>query len=158
MTTREAYVFGWMFGAIQRADKYSDIGGDITIACQRPHSASARIITTAQQKGLLRGELDMKIMEAMAEIESLPEMDGGSERFQPLENQSSWQMGYYAGKAGRPLADARLDIAAARKGKGLTQAQLAELMGVDQAHISRWESGKVAPSAENLEKLSKLLR
>lgn len=156
MTTREAYVFGWMFGAIQRAD--SDIGDNITLACQRPHSASARIISAAHQRGLLRGELDMKIMEAMAEIESLPEMDGGSERFQPLENQSSWQMGYYTGKAGRPLADARLDIAAARKGKGLTQAQLAELMGVDQAHISRWESGKVAPSAENLEKLSKLLR
>ncbi|MEI3305961.1 MAG: helix-turn-helix transcriptional regulator [Dysosmobacter sp.] len=30
-------------------------------------------------------------------------------------------------------------------------------MGVDQAVISRWESGKVSPNAENLAKLKELL-
>ena len=40
---------------------------------------------------------------------------------------------------------------------GVTQAQLADAMGVDQAVISRWESGKVSPNAENLAKLKELL-
>ena len=40
---------------------------------------------------------------------------------------------------------------------GVTQAQLADAMGVDQAVISRWESGKVSPNAENLKKLKELL-
>ena len=39
----------------------------------------------------------------------------------------------------------------------LTQAQLADAMGVDQAVISRWESGRVGPNAENLAKLKELL-
>ena len=45
-------------------------------------------------------------------------------------------------------------FSAARKRKGLTQAQLAELVGVDQALVSRWESGRVKPNAESMEKLS----
>ena len=32
-----------------------------------------------------------------------------------------------------------------RKAAGLTQAQLAELVGVDQATVSRWESGERWP-------------
>ena len=40
---------------------------------------------------------------------------------------------------------------------GVTQAQLADAMGVDQAVISRWESGRVSPNAENLAKLKELL-
>ena len=49
------------------------------------------------------------------------------------------------------------DIAAARKAKGLTQAQLADAMDVNQAVISRWESGKVSPNAWNLDKLKEIL-
>ena len=71
--------------------------------------------------------------------------------------QGAWQLGFFAGKGKRPLASAEFDIAAARKAKGLTQAQLADAMGVDQAVISRWESGKVSPNAENLAKLKELL-
>ena len=157
MTTREGYVFGWMFGTIQRASRDSGIGGDIVLACQRPYSANAKLIRAAHQEGLLRGELEQQIMEAMCEITQTPEMDGGSEKFQPLEMQSAWQLGYYAAKAGRPLGEATLNIAQARKAKGLTQTQLADAMGVDQALVSRWESGKVSPNAENMAKLKELL-
>jgi transcriptional regulator with XRE-family HTH domain len=38
----------------------------------------------------------------------------------------------------------RTDIRKARLAKGLTQAQLAELIGKDQAAISRYESGCLA--------------
>jgi ribosome-binding protein aMBF1 (putative translation factor) len=116
------------------------------------------VISAAHEKGLLPGDLDQQIGEALSEINSIePEMDGSSERVQPLEIQGSWQLGYYAGKGKRLLADAGFDIAFARKAKKLTQAQLADAMGVDQAVISRWESGKVSPNAENLAKLKELL-
>jgi transcriptional regulator with XRE-family HTH domain len=32
-----------------------------------------------------------------------------------------------------------------RKAAGLTQAQLAEMVGVDQATVSRWEQGERSP-------------
>lgn len=156
MTNREAYVFGWIFGRIQRADNYSEIGGDITLACQRPLSGSAKIITAAHQKGLLKGDLDREIGEAMAELSAPPDMSG-QEPVQPMELQGSWQLGYYAGKSGRPLSSAAMDIAALRRAKGMTQAKLAEAIGVDQALISRWESGKVAPNKESMAKLREVL-
>ena len=225
MTNREAYVFGWVFGRLNAAAYPQEIGGDLTLAAQRPYTALARVISdahrlgllkrdldrqvaealceitsidppveggsekfqplemqgawqlgyfagkgkrplasvefdisAAHEKGLLSGDLDQQIGEALSEINSIePEMDGGSEKVQPLEIQGSWQLGYYAGKGKRLLADAGFDIAAARKAKKLTQAQLADAMGVDQAVISRWESGKVSPNAENLAKLKELL-
>ena len=136
MTNREAYVFGWVFGRINAEVFPDDIGPDPWEACMRPYTCSAQMISAAHEKGLLSGDLDQQIGEALSEINSIgPEMDGGSEKVQPLEIQGSWQLGYYAGKGKRLLADAGFDIAAARKAKKLTQAQLADAMGVDQAVI-----------------------
>lgn len=158
MTNREAYVFGWVFGRINAEAFPQSLGGDLALAPQRPYSASAKVISDAHRLGILKGDLDQQVGEALCEISSVdPPMDGGSEAYQPLEVQGAWQLGYYAGRGKRPLAAAEFDIAAARKAKKLTQAQLAELVGVDQALVSRWESGRVSPNAENLEKLKKAL-
>ena len=43
-----------------------------------------------------------------------------------------------------------------RKQKGITQAELAEIMDVSRQAVSRWESGVVTPSIENLKRLSSL--
>lgn len=108
--------------------------------------------------GLLKRDLDRQVAEALCEITSIdPPVEGGSEKFQPLEMQGAWQLGYFAGKGKRPLASVEFDISAARKAKGLTQAQLADAMDVNQAVISRWESGKVSPNAGNLDKLKEIL-
>lgn len=158
MTSREAYVFGWVFGRLSAEALPEEIGGDVVLAAQRPYTASARVISDAQRIGLLRGDLDQQIGEAMCEITSIdPPIEGGSEKYQPLEVQGAWQMGYFAGRCKRPLAPEAFDIAAARKSKKLTQAQLAEQMGVDQALISRWESGKVTPNSDNLARIKTLL-
>ena len=158
MTNREAYVFGWVFGRLNVEAYPQEIGGDFTLAAQRPYTALARVISDAHRLGILKGDLDQQVAEALCEITSIdPPVEGGSEKFQPLEMQGAWQLGFFAGKGKRPLASAEFDIAAARKAKGLTQAQLADAMGVDQAVISRWESGKVSPNAENLAKLKELL-
>lgn len=153
MTTREAYVFGWVFGRLQQDDD----SGDTTLAAMRPYSANAKAISAAHRAGILRGDLDKEIGAALCQIEDVEVLlQGGSEKVQPLENQSSWQLGYYAGRDGKPLS-VEFSISAARKRKGLTQAQLAELVGADQALVSRWESGKVKPNAESMEKIKEAL-
>lgn len=43
-----------------------------------------------------------------------------------------------------------MDIKATRKALGLTQAQLAEKLGVDHSTVSRFESGDIEPSERTL--------
>lgn len=158
MTNRDAYVFGWVFGRLN-AEVKSSIGGDVTLAAQRPYTASAKVISDAQRLGILKGDLDQQVGEALCEISAVdPPMDNGSEKFQPLEIQSSWQLGYFAGRGKMPLASESFDIATARKARKMTQQQLADAMCVDQALVSRWESGKVCPNKDNLAKLKEILQ
>lgn len=49
-----------------------------------------------------------------------------------------------------PLARLRME-------RGLTQAQLAEMVGVYAKDISRWETGKRAPGMKSLMQLAKAL-
>ena len=44
-----------------------------------------------------------------------------------------------------------------REKRNLTQKQLAELLGVKQSHISRWESGVYLPNATTLKKMADAL-
>jgi type I restriction enzyme M protein len=48
-------------------------------------------------------------------------------------------------------------LVATRKQKKLSQAQLAERVGVTQAQVSQWESGKVKPKTDVLKQLEKVL-
>ncbi len=44
-----------------------------------------------------------------------------------------------------------------REAKGLTQKYIADIFGVDQSAVVRWESGKAMPTADKLPKLAQLL-
>ena len=44
-----------------------------------------------------------------------------------------------------------------RRNRGLSQKQLAELIGVEQQHVSRWENGKHRPSIDILMKIAEIL-
>jgi transcriptional regulator with XRE-family HTH domain len=48
-------------------------------------------------------------------------------------------------------------LVATRKQKKLTQAQLAERVGVSPAQVSQWESGKAEPKTDVLKQLEKVL-
>ena len=48
-------------------------------------------------------------------------------------------------------------LRAARKAAGLTQVQLAELVGCDQNHISRWEKGSHEPGVLTVKKMAQIL-
>ena len=43
-----------------------------------------------------------------------------------------------------------MEIKKIRESRGMLQYELANRMGVKQASVSAWESGKAMPSAENL--------
>lgn len=44
-----------------------------------------------------------------------------------------------------------------RERKGMTQRDLAASIGVDASAVSLWESGKTAPTANNIVKLASIL-
>ena len=46
-------------------------------------------------------------------------------------------------------------LIALRKGRELTQEQLAEMLNVSRQSISKWESGQVIPEVEKIVELSK---
>ena len=48
-------------------------------------------------------------------------------------------------------------IEEARKAKGLTQEQLAKMLGITQGAIAQWENGLTHPSFEMLPKLAEIL-
>lgn len=48
-------------------------------------------------------------------------------------------------------------IKAIRTRAGLSQAEVAERMGVPQGHVSRWETGRHKPTRENLERIADAL-
>ena len=50
------------------------------------------------------------------------------------------------------------NIKKARKAAGITQKELAEVLGVHQKDISRWENGERTPSIEAFTKICKALK
>ena len=50
-----------------------------------------------------------------------------------------------------------MEIKKIRESRGMLQYELANRMGVKQASVSAWESGKAMPSAGNLLKLADIL-
>ena len=50
-----------------------------------------------------------------------------------------------------------MNIKEMRIKRGLTQKQLAELLGVKQSNISRWEAGTFQPNATTLKKMADAL-
>lgn len=50
-----------------------------------------------------------------------------------------------------------MEIKKIRESRGMLQYELANRMGVKQASVSAWESGKAMPSAKNLIKLADIL-
>lgn len=54
--------------------------------------------------------------------------------------------------------DFKISIAAARKNSGLTQQQVADILGVSKFTVLNWETGKTEPSVSQLAKISELAK
>lgn len=53
--------------------------------------------------------------------------------------------------------DVAMQVIALREQRGMTQAQLAELSGINQADISRIERGATNPTAKTLQRIARAL-
>lgn len=156
LNSRNAYLLGYVWGTIDKAlgGTYDKTGEKFANASKDAFAAIFDINEAAFNSNVLSESVKDIIGDCFWEI--------GSEQLydrEPLdaERTTMWQLGVYHGRKGKPLTLGKCDIATARKVKKMTQAQLAEAMGVDQAVISRWESGKVTPNAENMKKLKGIL-
>lgn len=163
MTNREAYAMGWVYGYLYTLMGYPDElkkfpdgfdrdGTKFEAAGFNPFEGFALIHQEAMQRGVITAEATRVISEALYDVQ--PVEDGYRA---PLPLVGSWQLGYYLALSGKPLPSGAPDIAALRKAKGLTQAQLAEMVGCDQAIISRWEHKQSTPSQEVQDKIMAVL-
>lgn len=159
MTTRDAYILGWIYGRLDAELAYDKSGNKTTLAAMRPYSGMAEIINAAYRQGVLKGELNKVIGSAAAQVEQVEaETDGDAEKVQPLEVQGSWQFGYFAGCAKRQLVlPEDYNITEHRKRARMSQAELAAKMGTDQSKVSRWERGQQRPTKDELAKLREIL-
>ena len=116
-------------------------------ASESPINSLSEIMRLLLTNKALSDELDEDIRELLDDVDmDMPEhINQGS--------QSLWWVGYYSTHP----TDFDRGIAAARKRKGMTQAELAEAVGTNQRAVSRWETGAVAPGAEYLGKIAKAL-
>ena len=105
MTSREAYLLGWVFGFIRAESGDRNFSGDVGLASMRPLSSMARAIAEANRAGFLKGEADKMVMEALdqVEIDSMPEETVGGEPVMPMQMRNSWDLGFYDGKDRKPF-------------------------------------------------------
>ncbi len=154
MTHTTMFVYGYIFGLIKQAAPDVATANDFERCCMYPTTETARVISNAHAKHKVTPDLDRKLAAAFAQITELDEE--AAHRVQPVELQGSWQRGYYAALNGQPL-NSWGEITAARKSQGLSQAQLAEKLGVTQAFVSAVENGTRTASAEMTAKAKEIL-
>lgn len=155
MDNRTAYILGWLYGRIYaKIPQDQQPGpGAIAFAHQCPFEALGQIHLLGARyapPGAVLGdnEITTAFDELPSEIEHQPK---------GTEWEAYWAKGYHSGKAGSTCTPPHFDIRARRKGKGLSQDELANLMGVSREQVSRWETGANAPSEKNMEKLKEIL-
>lgn len=161
MTTKSAYAMGWIYGRLSLAlDTPATQGVWKTLrmdeACGRPYTGFAIIHRKARDAGVITDEIAEQIGRVASEVPPDDSQDG-VEKVMSLPLQGSYQLGYYKGQSGAAYPVSDTALTEKRKAKKLTQAQLAEMVGVDQSYISRIEQGMLKPDKELLDKINKVL-
>ena len=157
MTNQEAYAIGYVYGTVAKLLPDWDRSGDkYRRDCQRPITGIGAIFTEAHRRHANTPAIDEIVGEALADV--TPEAADAAtaevpEPYLPLPQQGSWQLGYAAAQSGRPY----YDITKRREAAGMTQEQLAAALGVPQSTISRWESGKVRPRPDMMQRIKKAI-
>ncbi len=121
----------------------------VNMAAMRPLKAYTERMIVMQKMRKITPKIDRTISELLGVVE-LDDWEGLFDKTMPLELQGIWLTSYKVGVD-------KSKITALRKGKGLSQVQLAELIGVSQKDISRWEQGNVKPNTDTLSKIAKAL-
>lgn len=159
-----AYIFGRCYGLqnMLAGSKYDPTAKKIQDAVQRPFSGFAAINSYLVANGKMTEEANRRIAELVSEVKDIDLEPGEPEPILPLEQQSSWWLGYYheQGRHGAPAGGGKTygdTMAERRKAKGMSQLELAEKVGTQQSTISRIEKGQMMPGVW-LEKIEEALK
>lgn len=147
-----AYIFGRCYGLqnMLAESKYDPTAKKIQDAVQRPLSGFAAINSYLVANGKMTEEANRRLAELVSEVKDIDLEPGEPESILPLEQQSSWWLGYYheQGQHGAPYGGGKTygdTMAERRKAKGMSQLELAEKVGTQQSTISRIEKGQMMP-------------
>ena len=150
-----AYIFGRCYGLqnMLAGAKYDPTAKKIQDAVQRPLSGFAAINSYLVANGKMTEEANKRIAELVSEVKDIDLDPGELEPILPLEQQSSWWLGYYHEIAeGQKKDSIRSEVktygetvAQRRKAKGMSQVELAEKIGTQQSTIARIERGQMLP-------------
>lgn len=149
MPLQHCAAFGWAYGRLAALAPELATPGRYSLAAQLPMQGWGGLANAAMIAGKVSPE---DVAEIGAAIAGIP-----PENFPAnAEGESAFAMAYYMGLAGEPFSRP-FDIAAARKTKGITQQALADALGIAQARIADWESGKVTPRPATMERIKEIL-
>lgn len=145
----EAYRLGYAYGSVARVlpEAAEELAAG---AAKRPRCGLAKIIGVARERGVMTKALTWRLGKITVGVSMRDDAQD-----QSADKQGQWQMGYLAALNGTPYYDA--DLRLAREDAGLSQQELAEIIGVKQSNISRWERGHVQPTQRNMDRLRSAL-
>lgn len=122
---------------------------DYGMAQRTPYKGMTLAIIRLHQNRLANYDIDNKIAALLKDVE-IEDWEDIFDTSLPMELQSVFAFAYSQGLQKSKLAEKR-------RGKNMTQAKLAAIVGTTQKDISRWEAGLVNPSSISLKKLANAL-
>lgn len=120
--------------------------GKKTIASTAPMRSLGEIMRLLLSNHALTPQLDEQLQELLNDV------DEDTPSHISIEMQGKWWAGYYSAKS-----PTQKGIKAMLKKSGMSQKELAESLNVTQKDVSRWATGNVAPRADKLSEISKIL-
>ncbi len=150
MRDLDVWTYGWLYGYIGAKCGLDHSEAELATAMRDPLAGFALIHRRAivQHREITD---DPKVKRAVDAISGI-----GGDAVTDAQ-QGVWILGFYAGEGGKDYIPSNFSIAQFREAKNLTQAGLADKLGVEQSTVARWESGAAKPSKENLQKLVDIL-
>lgn len=148
----QLYILGRLFRILMDAARPKGANAsELENASHNPMAGIGYAYNLVMKLHKLTPDTEKKVSALLEQIE-VEEVD--FKQSPSLEMQGNFMAGYQLG--GRGLLE-KSGIAELRKAAKLTQAQLAEKIGVTQKDISRWENGVVRPSVQSLKQIAEAL-
>lgn len=175
LSNSEIMALGWLYSKIEDV-----IGEDYDVnrllykkACETPVRAISLALKSMPRVTSSNADQMREITECISKLKSLISTLNFSTEFLGLSEsqQMIWEIGYFSAKNGDPmpelsyLSDDEVEqdnfrnlIIDFRKTHNLSQSSMAEILQIDRAQLSRWETGQVIPYNTSRQKAIKAMQ
>lgn len=175
LSNSEIMALGWLYSKIEDV-----IGEDYDVnrllykkACETPVRAISLALKSMPRVTSSNADQMREITECISKLKSLISTLNFSTEFLGLSEsqQMIWEIGYFSAKNGDPMPEIpdltddeveqdnfRNIIIDFRKTHNLSQSSMAEILQIDRAQLSRWETGQVIPYNTSRQKAIKAMQ